>query len=245
VLLLHGLLGEIEDWDAALEGLEPIARPMALQLPIFDPAVSEVTIPRMVEHIRAFMDALDLPAVVAGGNSLGGQVAIELALAHPRRVAGLILAGSSGLLARGFARGVPHRPTPTYVREQMETVFHDPARITPERVSRVHRLLTSRFAVLRVFRAARAARERPVGERLGEIRVPTLIVWGRDDRVTPPPVAERFHALIPGSELRLLRNCGHAPMLEQPGAFNAIVAAWLRRQLAPGRRDLAAARGPR
>jgi predicted metal-dependent phosphoesterase TrpH len=62
---------------------------------------------------------------------------------------------------------------------------------------------------------------------LPEVRVPTLLVWGKDDRITPPEVAERFHALIPESELVLLPNCGHAPMLEQPDAFNSVVWWWL------------------
>jgi len=57
--------------------------------------------------------------------------------------------------------------------------------------------------------------------------VPTLLVWGKDDRITPSDVAERFHARIRGSQLVYLPNCGHAPMLERPEAFNAAVGDWL------------------
>lgn len=59
------------------------------------------------------------------------------------------------------------------------------------------------------------------------IRVPTCIIWGEEDRITPPEVGRRFHALIPESDLFLVPRCGHAPMLEQPEAFNAILAGWL------------------
>jgi pimeloyl-ACP methyl ester carboxylesterase len=64
-------------------------------------------------------------------------------------------------------------------------------------------------------------------------------VWGKDDRITPPEVAERFRALLPSAELTFIANCGHAPMLEQPDSFNAIVEDWLR-ETHPQRRAIAA-----
>jgi pimeloyl-ACP methyl ester carboxylesterase len=173
------------------------------------------------------MDALDLGPAVVGGNSLGGHAALELALAHPDRVSALVLAGSSGLFERGFTRGVPHRPGPAFVREKMEEVFFDPALVTAAGVERVRRIVTTRDLARRVLQVARAARLHNVAARLPGIRVPTLLVWGREDRVTPPEVAERFHALIPGSDLVLLPRCGHAPMLERPERFAAVVGDWL------------------
>jgi pimeloyl-ACP methyl ester carboxylesterase len=80
---------------------------------------------------------------------------------------------------------------------------------------------------VQVLRVARAAKRHNLEERLGDVRVPALIVWGKEDRITPPEVAERFHAGIPGSQLVYLPNCGHAPMLERPEAFDAVVSEWL------------------
>jgi pimeloyl-ACP methyl ester carboxylesterase len=78
-----------------------------------------------------------------------------------------------------------------------------------------------------VIRFARAAKRHNLGDRLGSIEAPALLVWGTDDRITAPEVAERFHALLPESRLVFLASCGHAPMLERPEAFNETVAEWL------------------
>jgi pimeloyl-ACP methyl ester carboxylesterase len=175
------------------------------------------------------MDEQGLAEAVVGGNSLGGHVALELALAYPDRISGLILTGSSGLFERSFARGVPHRPSSDWVREKMEEVFHDPSRVTPEWVETVRTVVSTRESALRLLQVARAAKHRNLEDRLPAITAPTCIIWGENDRITPPDVARRFHALIPRSDLFLLPRCGHAPMLEQSEAFNALLAAWLLR----------------
>jgi 2-hydroxy-6-oxonona-2,4-dienedioate hydrolase len=109
----------------------------------------------------------------------------------------------------------------------MEEVFFDPSLVTDGWVEEAHRVVTTPFSALRVLRLARDARRDNLEARLGSIGVPTLLVWGRDDRITPPEVGERFRALIPGARLWSLARCGHAPMLEQPEAFAAVVADWL------------------
>jgi pimeloyl-ACP methyl ester carboxylesterase len=227
VLLLHGLMGEMDHWESTLETLGPFRRPIALELPIFDPDLTEVSVPALAGYVRRFMEAIELPPAIVGGNSLGGHVALELALSCPGWVDGLILTGSSGLFERTFTNRVPHMPTRAYVRERMEEIFYDPSLVTPEWVESIRRIVTTRRTALRVLQVARAAKRHNVEDRLGQIRVPTLLVWGKDDRITPTDVAERFHARIRGSQLVYLPNCGHAPMLERPDAFNAVVGDWL------------------
>jgi pimeloyl-ACP methyl ester carboxylesterase len=227
VLLLHGLLGDMYHWEASLEGLAPECRPMALTLPIFAPALEAPSIPALGRHVTRFLDALGIARVVLGGNSLGGHVALHVALAHPERVAGLILTGSSGLFERGIAGRAPHRPSSACVRARMEEAFYDTSVVTPAWVEAVRRLVTDRDTALRVLRFAKAAKRDNVEGRLGEIHVPTLIVWGQEDRITPLDAGQRFHTLIADSQFWVLTRCGHAPMLEQPHAFNAIVREWL------------------
>jgi pimeloyl-ACP methyl ester carboxylesterase len=227
VVLLHGLMGRMEHWEETLESLGNMCRAIALSLPILEHDVPEASIEGVGRYVARFLDALDIPKAVVGGNSLGGHVALELALAYQERVSGLVLTGSSGLLERGFTRGVPHRPSGEYVREKMEEIFFDARLVTPEWVESVRRTVTTPASALRVLRFARAAKRHNIEGRLGHIPVPTLLVWGRDDRITPPEIAERFHALLPDSRLRFLPRCGHAAMLEQPDAFNELVAEWL------------------
>ena len=227
VVFLHGLMGRMDHWEHTLEALEHVCRPIALSLPILEADLPEATIEEVGRYVVRFLDALDIPKAVIGGNSLGGHVALEMALSHRERVSGLILTGSSGLFERSFTRGVPHRPSEVYVREKMEEIFFDPALVTPEWVESVRRTVTTPASALRVIRFARAAKRHNVEDRLGSIDTPALLVWGKDDRITAPEVAERFHAQLPESRLVFLSCCGHAPMLERPEAFNEAVTEWL------------------
>lgn len=227
VLFLHGLMGQIEHWEKAVCALGGVCRGMALELPIFHPALPEATIGELTRYTRLFLDTMAIPHAVVGGNSLGGHVALELALTHPERVAGLVLTGSSGLFERGFTRGVPHRPSADYVREKMQEIFYDPALVTPGWVEEIRILVTTPASAQRVLYFARAAKRDRLEARLPHIRVPTLLVWGQEDRITPPDVAQQFRALIPDSTLVFVPECGHVPMLERPDAFNAAVRAWL------------------
>lgn len=227
MILLHGLMGQMHHWDAVLEGLDDGYRAIALTLPIFGRALGEASLGALARHVVAFMDALEMPRAIVGGNSLGGHVALRVALEHRDRVTGLLLTGSSGLFERGFSSGVPHRPDRRWVREKMEEVFFDPSLVTEGWVDEAHRVVTTPASAVRVLRLARDARRDNLEARLGLIRVPTLLVWGREDRITPPEVGERFRELIPDAQLTCLARCGHAPMLEQPEEFADVVADWL------------------
>jgi pimeloyl-ACP methyl ester carboxylesterase len=227
VVLLHGLLGHMHYWDTTLDILGGGCRAIAPTLPIFDDDLPEISIAELTRWVVRFLDALNLERAVLGGNSLGGHVALAMALSHPDRVAGLVLTGSSGLFEPSSTRAMPLRPSRDVVWQKLEEVFYDRRLVTPEWVEAVRRTLTTRATAVRVLRFVRAARRNTVAAGLSTISVPTLLVWGAEDRITPPAVAGRFASLIPGAQLVFLRRCGHAPMLEQPVAFGAVVRAWL------------------
>jgi pimeloyl-ACP methyl ester carboxylesterase len=127
VLCLHGLFGASDHWERLVEAVSPRCRAMALSLPIFETPPDDLSVSGLRAHVEAFMDAERVPPAVVIGNSLGGHVALDLALHAPERVRGLVLSGSSGLFERSFTRGVPHRPSAAFVCEKMTEVFHDPA----------------------------------------------------------------------------------------------------------------------
>src|SRR5262245_3167608 len=197
VVWLHGLMGRMDHWDAQLEGLAETCRSLALDLPIVDPALPATTIEALAAHVVRFLDALAIGPAVIAGNSLGGHVALEVALRWPDLVSGLVLAGSSGLFERGYARGVPHRPTPDYIRARLEEVVFDPALVTDAWVESVRAMVTARGPAHRILRFARAARRSSLEHRLAGVRAPALLVWDAGDRITPPEVARRFARLLP------------------------------------------------
>jgi pimeloyl-ACP methyl ester carboxylesterase len=227
VLCLHGLFGTSEHWEAVLEALAPGYRAMALTLPIFETPPDDLSVSGLRAHVEAFLDAERVPPAIVVGNSLGGHVALDLALHAPERVRGLVLSGSSGLFERSFTRGVPRRPSTEFVREKMTEVFHDPSMVTPEWVEAIRDVVRRRSYAMRVLQVSRSARRYNLEDRLGEIRCPTLLVWGMEDRITPRNVAIRFLEGLPHATLRLVPDCGHAPMLEHPEAFGRAVAEFL------------------
>ena len=219
VVLLHGLLGAPDHWEAVLAGLSRGWRGLAPLLPIFDLPADDLSIRRLATHVREFLDAQRIAPAVVVGNALGGHVALDLALRHPDRVRGLVLTGSSGLLERSFTEGVPHRPSEEYIRTKLEEIFYDATLVTPEWVESIAALVSRRSYAIRMLQISRSAKRETLEERLREVRCPTLLVWGKEDHVTPPEVGLRFLAALPRAEIRFVSNCGHAPMLEQPVAF--------------------------
>jgi pimeloyl-ACP methyl ester carboxylesterase len=226
-------------WDTVIDALGHLCRPMALTLPFFDEALRDVSIEGVGDHVLRFLDALDIHRTVIGGNSLGGHVALALTLAHPDRVSGLILTGSSGLLERGRRRGIRRQPRSEDVRQTVEEAFFDRSPVIDAWVASMRAAITTQATAARVLRFARDAMRSNVADRLHTIDVPTLLVWGREDRITPAVTAERFRELIPDAQLTYLERCGHMGMLEQPAAFTEAVARWLeatreRRQIPSG-----------
>src|SRR5262245_11001231 len=185
VVLLHGLIGQMHHWDPVIDALALRCRPMALTLPFFDEALREVSIEGLSNHVLRFLDALDIHRTVIGGNSLGGHVALALTLDHPDRVSGLILTGSSGLLERGLRRGFRRQPGGADVRQTMAEAFFDRSLVTEAWVASMRAALTVPTTGARLLRFARDAMRFNVADRLQTIDVPTLLVWGREDRITP------------------------------------------------------------
>src|SRR5262245_56648894 len=167
VLLLHGLMGQIHHWDTVIEGLASRYRPMALAMPILDAALTDVSVGGLTAHVLRFLDALDIPRVIVGGNSLGGLVALRLAMAHSDRVSGLILSGSPGLPERGTVRRPWRRPSREYVRRKMEDAVFDPSLITETWVESMRAIMATPSSALRVLRFARNARRHDVEHGLG------------------------------------------------------------------------------
>ncbi len=226
VVFLNGIFGTLEDWRAALDASDPRWRFVVPEIPLFDAVVREASIAEVARHVIQFLDAMRFDEVVLGGNSIGGQVALAVALRHPGRISGLILSGASGAGEHQIGT-ISHRPSTQYVRSQVAHVLDRPGLVDDERIESIRRTLGTSQGLLRALRYSRACRSERVVDSLGDVRCPALLVWGMNDRITPRWVAERFHAGLPQSDLVVVPDAAHAPMLEQPAAFAAAVNAWL------------------
>jgi pimeloyl-ACP methyl ester carboxylesterase len=121
----------------------------------------------------------------------------------------------------------PKRGDYEYIKTKTAQTFYDPAMATPELVDEVFEITKNRLKVIKIIALAKSAIRNNLGEELNQIKVPTCLIWGKNDTVTPPFVAEEFHKLIPQSELHFIDKCGHAPMMEVPGEFNTILSTFL------------------
>ncbi len=231
VVLLHGLFGGPENWRYTMETLGDSYRFVALQFPI-DMHVNRQhrdfrSIRQLTDHVERLFDELDLEEAVLCGNSLGGHVAIDFSLLHPARVSQLVLTGSAGLFERSLSGGKVPRVSRTMIRERTAEIFHDPVHITDELVDDVYEMLSNRGYVRFLIRIAKATRNFNMKEELGKLDLPTLVIWGRDDQITPPFVAQEFRDGIRNARLAFIDHCGHAPPIEQPEAFTQLLGEFL------------------
>jgi pimeloyl-ACP methyl ester carboxylesterase len=135
----------------------------------------------------------------------------------------LILTGSSGLFENGMGDTYPRRGDYEYIRKKTEMTFYDPNTATKELVDEVYQIVNERMKTLKVISLARSAIKNNLGDDLRKITLPTLLIWGNNDSITPPFVGREFNKLIPNSEIHFIDHCGHAPMMEVPKEFNIIL----------------------
>jgi pimeloyl-ACP methyl ester carboxylesterase len=123
----------------------------------------------------------------------------------------------------------PKRGDYEYIRKKTEMTFYDPNTATKELVDEVYQIVNERMKTLKVIALARSAIKNNHGDELKQIKLPTLLIWGNNDSITPPFVGREFNRLITSSELHFIDHCGHAPMMEVPDEFNVILAQFLRK----------------
>ncbi len=146
------------------------------------------------------------------------------------RLLALVLSGAPGLEEGDIGLGPPRAVTREYVEALAERLFHDRSRIKPAMVERTYALLSERRHLVTALRALKAARAYDARAALARVTCPLLMVWGAEDRATPPHAWERAARELPRCEFRTLPDCGHSPMLERPDAFTDLLLAFLRRE---------------
>ena len=236
IILLHGTSSSLHTWEGWARELAQTRRVIRFDLPgigLTGPAPdADYRIERYVRFVAAMLDQLGVSRCVLGGNSFGGQVAWETALAYPGRVDKLVLVDAAGypfqplsvplgfriaripLLNNLMEYTLPRR----LIEASVRNVYGDPGKVTPELVERYFELTLragNRRALVQRFAQA------PAGihpERIPALKVPTLILWGGRDRLLPPGDAVRFNRAIAGSRLILFERLGHVPQEEDPGA---------------------------
>lgn len=234
VVLLHGFASSIYTWKDVLPALALDRRVVALDFPGFGQSDQPANLsfglyPRAV---LGLMDRLRVERASLVGNSMGGAVAVVIAAREPDRVERLVLIDAAGYntgpgetpwlirLAGSKSLGavVDHLPIRgRLVRLGLRQVFHDPSHVTAERFAEYSAPLLRPRAMTAIRSLLLGAGARPsMADLAPRVRVPTLVLWGREDRWIPVAHADRFAAAISGSRKVVLEACGHLPQEEQP-----------------------------
>jgi len=227
LLLLHGLMGALSNWEHVINEFKSNYRVIIPMLPIYDLPLLTTGVRTLSKYVHKFIKFKKLHNITLLGNSLGGHVALIYTLAHQEYIKALVLTGSSGLYENAFGGSFPKRESYDFVKEKVEFTFYDPATATKELVDDVFATINDRNRVIRILAMAKSAIRHNMSKDVSKIKVPTALLWGRNDKITPPEVAVEFSQLIPNSELHWIEHCGHAAMMEQPHEFNILLRKFL------------------
>jgi pimeloyl-ACP methyl ester carboxylesterase len=245
IVLLHGTGASLHTWDGWTRELARERRVIRFDLPGFGltgPSPDGVySIESYVDTVLALADTLGVQRFIVAGNSLGGYVAWATAVLHPERVDRLILVDAAGYPFRSQSIPLAFRIARTpvlnvlmrdvlprsVVAASLRNVYGDPTRVTPALVDRYFDLATR--AGNRAALVARFDQTTPgsLAERVPEIRVPTLILWGGKDRLIPLEFGARFARDIQGSRLVVFDTLGHVPHEEDPARTVAAVLPFI------------------
>ena len=233
LVLVHGVGGDADQWCFCLAAFSARYRVVAIDLPGFgrsDKPAIDYRIATFVDALAALVQALELPPAHLLGHSLGGWIVASYALARPRDVRSLILNDAVGLDEGASPLPVDlHLTTRENLRKAFEAMFFDQSKVSDALVDLAYGLHRSRGdgptidSVLRTL----AAPDEKLDEHLASIRVPTLLLWGEDDRIAPLSMAEAFRRGLPDARLGSIPRCGHLPCIEQPQAFAESVLRFL------------------
>ncbi len=231
LVLLHGLMGELSNWETTIDYFKQHYHVVVPILPFYDLPLLTLGVKSLSKYLHKFLKFKKLNQVVLVGNSLGGHVGLVFTVAHQEFVKALVLAGSSGLYENAFGGSFPRRESYDYVREKVEYTFYSPETATKELVDEVFKTINDRSRVIRILALAKSAIRHNMAKELHKITIPVSLIWGKQDKITPPEVADEFYQLLPNSELNWIDKCGHAPMMEHPDQFNAMLEVFLNRIL--------------
>ncbi len=227
LLLLHGLFGALSNWEGVVSRFSKKFRVIIPILPIYEMPVREAGLEGLRTFLEEFVRSRNLDDLIIMGNSLGGHIALLYTLRNSTKVKKLILTGSSGLFEDSMGGSYPKRGNYQYIKERVAYTFYDPAVASKALVDEVFEITNSIPKCMRIVAIAKSAQRNNMADEIPNISIPTLLVWGLNDTITPPVVAYEFNRLIRTSELKFIDKCCHAPMMEHPEKFNELVEDFL------------------
>lgn len=227
IVFLHGLFGGLSNFEACISFISGDFDCFVPELPLYttdkkSPLISLTE--WLVEYIESHFPSQKVHLV---GNSLGGQLAIMLALKIPDHIASITLTGSAGLGEKEFQTSFPKRFCADFIREKAAETFFD-HHVDEELVAHISEIVKDRDKLLRLIRLAKDSFSVNLISEFPKIEAPVHLIWGYHDKITPLSQADIFQQKLNAS-LDIISDCGHAPMMEKPLQFAESLTFFLQR----------------
>jgi len=229
IIILHGLMGGLSNFNGVADFFSEKGYKIVIpELPLYSMPLLKTSVSNFAKYIKEFIDFKGYNKVILLGNSLGGHIGLLTTKLYPEKIKALVITGSSGLYESAMGESYPKRGDYEYIKKKSQNVFYDPEVATKEIVDDVYETLNDRGKLVRTLAIAKSAIRHNMAKDLPNMETPTCIIWGKQDNVTPPEVAEDFQKLLPNAELYWIDKCGHAAMMEHPEEFNKLLHHWLK-----------------
>lgn len=230
LIFLHGLMGNLSNFQQQVDYFSVRGYEVVIPLlPLYTMPLASTSVSSLTKFVKKFLDHKGYTKVIMVGNSLGGHIALLFQKLFPNYLSSVVLSGSSGLYEAAMGNSYPRRGDRDYIAERVRDVFHIKEVATEELIDQVFSTVNDRMKAIKTLAISKSAIRHNMAEDITSFHLPVCLIWGRQDAVTPPEVADKFHELLPNSDLFWIDNCGHAAMMEHPQEFNTIVDEWLKK----------------
>jgi pimeloyl-ACP methyl ester carboxylesterase len=241
VILLHGLGGDTSNWALTVPALAArfhVYVPDQIGFGQSDKPLINYRVATLVEFLNGFYQKLGITRATVVGNSLGGWTAMAFALAHPEKVERLVLVDAAGYspertnspkLTREVMLQLNPATTAGLKQLMSNYIFYNQQMVTDQMIEQLFaaKLRRNDGYTVNQFIESILRGEDYLDGKLGAVKAPTLVIWGREDKLTPLAMGEAFARDIPGAESVILDRCGHVPQLECAMGFNAALLKFL------------------
>ena len=230
MIFLHGLMGNLSNFKHQVDYFSSRGYEVVVPLlPLYSMPLATTSVTSLTKFVKKFIDHKGYSKVILVGNSLGGHIALLFQKLFPSYLKSIVLSGSSGLYEAAMGNSYPRRGDRDYIAERVRDVFAVKEVATEELIDQVFSTVNDRMKAIKTLAISKSAMRHNMAEDITSFHLPVCLIWGRQDAVTPPEVADKFHELLPNSDLFWIDNCGHAAMMEHPQEFNIIVDEWLKK----------------
>ena len=226
LIVLHGLFGALSNFRGVFDYFSKRFEVIIPMMPLYTMPIIDTNVKNLGRYLADFMDFKKIEKAHLLGNSLGGHVALIYASKYLHRVKSMVLTGSSGLYENTLGGSFPKRGNYDFVKEKVAVTFYDPRHATKELVDECFDIVNDKGKTVRIISLAKSAIRHNMADELEKMHIPTCLIWGKNDTITPPDVAEEFKELMPDADLFWIDKCGHAPMMEHPEEFNGLLNKW-------------------